>query len=323
MKRVREFLNSEPIVLFPPDDKGYVGRQCPADQCKRYFKVKPGTGLKGDNLPLHCPYCGHEGRTDNFHTKEQIEYALSVVERSFHEAIVGDVSDLARDFNRRASGGIFSLTMGVKSSPVALRRYVEANLETEVECGNCSLQYSVYGVFAFCPECREHNSLHILDKSLGVVCKMLDVAETVEQELGDRLIENALGDCISSFDGFGRELCRIHSEKCPNGAKAGRTSFQNLTGANQNLKNLFNLDLRSGLDPDEWQKAVQAFQKRHLLSHKMGVVDNEYVLKTGDSSATVGRRISIEADEIRQLVRIVAKLARHLSTEFSKAQVCR
>jgi len=33
------------------------------------------------------------------------------------------------------------------------------------------------------------------------------------------------------------------------------------------------------LAPDEWERASRVFQKRHLLSHKMGVIDEEYVQK--------------------------------------------
>lgn len=43
-------------VILPPDDKGFTGRECP--QCKRYFKVKFGTGLHGSTCC--CPYCGIE-----------------------------------------------------------------------------------------------------------------------------------------------------------------------------------------------------------------------------------------------------------------------
>ena len=46
------------------------------------------------------------------------------------------------------------------------QKQIEKQLETEVVCVNCTLRYSVYGVFAFCPDCGQHNSLQILDKNL-------------------------------------------------------------------------------------------------------------------------------------------------------------
>lgn len=35
--------------------------------------------------------------------------------------------------------------------------------------GNCALSYSVFGLFAFCPDCSSHNSLQILIKNLGLI----------------------------------------------------------------------------------------------------------------------------------------------------------
>ena len=43
----------------------------------------------------------------------------------------------------------------------------------------------------------------------------------------------------------------------------------------------------------------QMFQKRHLLSHKMGVIDDEYVQKANDPAATAGRKVVIGRDEVQ------------------------
>jgi len=307
-------------IPIPVDEKGYIGRQCPNLNCKRYFKIRLGTGLKGENLPLHCPYCGHEGKIADFATQEQIDYAVSIVGRSVEEAVVQDLKDMASDFNRRMSSGLFALKMNVKSSPAPIRYYAEKELETDVECKNCSLQYSVYGVFAFCPDCGQHNSLQILEKNMELTGKMLDMAATTQTEIAGKLVENAFGDCVSAFDGFGRELCRLHASKSSDPVKAGKIPFQNLEGARQNLSRFFKLDLAAGLTGDEWKAAVRGFQKRHLLSHKTGVVDDDYVRKSGDAQAVVGRKVGVRADEVRELVRIVGKMARHVSRGLGGAK---
>jgi len=49
-------------IPIKPDKDGYLGRECPIKDCKGYFKITPGTGLKGP-VPCHCPYCGHSGET--------------------------------------------------------------------------------------------------------------------------------------------------------------------------------------------------------------------------------------------------------------------
>jgi hypothetical protein len=48
-------LGNQIRILIPADDDGMTGRECPVDTCQGYFKIQFGTGLKGDNLPCHCP----------------------------------------------------------------------------------------------------------------------------------------------------------------------------------------------------------------------------------------------------------------------------
>lgn len=320
MTRHLRNLGSEFNVSLSVDEGGYLGRECPEKACGRYFKIKPGTGLKEEDLPLHCPYCGRQGRMGDFHTQAQADYALSVVHRQVTGAIGRDLKDMARDFNRRTRGRLLSVKMDVKSSPSPLRYYAEQKLETNVECCNCTLQYSVYGVFAFCPDCRQRNSLQILDKNLELVGKMLDMATTAEAEVAERLVENALEDCVSAFDGFGREVCRVHAKQSTDPAKVEKVSFQNLDGARQHLTELFGLDLAAGLTDEEWKAALRGFQKRHLLSHKMGVVDEEYIRKSGDTEAVVGRKVSIGADKVQQLIQVIGILARSASDGLQRLE---
>jgi hypothetical protein len=98
-------------------------------------------------------------------------------------------------------------------------------------------------VFAFCPDCGLHNSLQILNKNLEVVEKILDLATGTDQELAERLVENALEDCVSAFDGFGRELCRMHAQKSATPARVEKINFQNLDGAKSKVLSAFGIDL--------------------------------------------------------------------------------
>jgi hypothetical protein len=57
LKRLEEGIH----IQIPSDEDGLVGRECPQSDCLVYFKIKLGTGLKGEGLPCHCPYCGGYG----------------------------------------------------------------------------------------------------------------------------------------------------------------------------------------------------------------------------------------------------------------------
>ena len=78
------------------------------------------------------------------------------------------------------------------------------------------------------------------------------------------------------------------------------------------------IDLSAEITPEEWRATAIGFQKRHLTTHKLGVVDQGYITKTGDICAVVGRKIGIVADEVRELARIISKLAPHLSDNLQK-----
>lgn len=74
----------------------------------------------------------------------------------------------------------------------------------------------------------------------------------------------------------------------------------------------FGFDFADGLDSDTWATAVRIFQKRHVLAHKMGLVDAEYVQKANDSHAIEGRKVRVSSDEVSQAAGIVEQLGRQL-----------
>jgi len=317
MDHLRRLGNSISIPI-PADENAFTGHECPHPDCEGYFKIELGTGLKGVELLCHCPYCGHTAGHDRFWTKEQIEYAKSVAMRKITDALHKDLKKLEFDHKPKGTFGI-GVSMKVKPGRLTpIHYYREKQLETETVCVNCTLRYSVYGVFAFCPDCGQRNSLQILDKNLEVVGKMLDLAAELEKELAEKLVENALEDCVSAFDGFGRELCRVHANRARNHARVEKIGFQNLEGAKSNVLDAFGIDLSAEVEPDEWRAAGAGFQKRHLVAHKTGVVDQDYITKTGDTRAVVGRKIGIGVDEVRQLAKIISKLALRLSDDLQE-----
>ena len=306
-------------ISLPADGNRFTGRECPQPDCEGYFKIELGTGLKGDRLPCHCPYCGHADGHDQFCTKEQIAYAKSVVMRKITDAIHKDLKKLEFDHKPEGAFGI-GFSMKVKPGRLPhIHHYREKQLETEVVCTNCTLRYSVYGVFAFCPDCGEHNSIQILNKNLEVVRKMLEMATREETVLAEKLIENALEDCVSAFDGFGREVCRIHANRARTPAKAEKMNFQNLEGARKGFLELFGIDLSTAVEPEQWRAAAMAFQKRHLIAHKLSIVDQDYVTKTSDTSAVVGRKIGIDASEVNRLTGIINALALHMAATLQRS----
>lgn len=294
------------------DEHGFLGRECPVESCELYFKIKPGTGLSGEDLPCICPYCGHKARSDHFFTKEQIEYAKSVAFRQISDAFGRDLKQLEQKPSR---GSLIGLTVKLKAGhrpPIA--HYREQELETHLTCSACTLQYAVFGLFGFCPDCGLHNSRDILKANLALVEKQIALALAQDDlALRRHLLEDALENCVSAFDGFGRETVRA-AQRAVGGAPP---SFQNLQRASVKLQQLFAIDMRGAVSADKWAAAQRSFMKRHLLSHRSGVVDEQYLEETADPDARLGHRVTISKEEIQQTLTTVAELGDWLAAQIA------
>jgi len=201
---------------------------------------------------------------------------------------------------------LISIGITVKGKPTPITYYSEKELEEKVECKNCTLQYAIYGAFGYCPDCAEHNSQQIAEANFDLVIKILDLAKELPSDVKSKLIENGLEDCISAFDGFARERCRDRYPKL---------SFQNIYVAKQKLDES-GISIAEGLDSSEWDFVVNQFQKRHLLAHKMGVVDEEYIKKTSSHPEQLGKKVSITENDVMSLIGhlkvIVANISKHV-----------
>jgi len=316
MRHLKQLGDSFTIAI-PTDEKGLTGRECPNPDCLGYFKIELGTGLEGEDLPCHCPYCGHTESPDHFWTTEQIEYAQSVAINRITQALKQDIQAWDRDLRRRTRGGFIQLNVEYKGTPHPIRYYREKQLETEVICESCTLHYAIYGVFGYCPDCGIHNSLQILNKNFEFARKEIGLAATIEDsDFSAYLVANALENAVSAFDGFGREICRVHAAKASDPNKAENLSFQNLVRVNDRLQQLFGFTMATALDIDDWEFVCRCFQKRHLLAHQMGVVDQEYIDKTHDPEVVVGHKVPIIADEVGALMQHLEVLGAYLITRL-------
>jgi hypothetical protein len=289
-------------VPIEADEDGYVGRECPVETCLGYFKITFGTGLKGP-APCHCPYCGHIGDQNTFWTRKQLEYTRSVLMRQVTDALHRDLKSM--EFNNKPRGdfGIGISLQVTGGDPNPIRYYREKKLETHVVCENCTLRYAIYGVFGWCPDCGVHNSRQILTKNLELARKELTLSETAEGELAEHLIGDALENAVSAFDGFGRAI---------SSQKGHEIRFQSLPSARRNVQEVFGFDFADAVDTTEWDFICRMFQKRHLLSHKMGVIDDQYVQRAGDAAAIAGRKVALGRDEVQASLALTQKMGDRL-----------
>lgn len=189
-----------------------------------------------------------------------------------------------------------------------------AFLATHIDCQSCDAEYTVYEVFESCVACKEEQNHHIFRKNLELVKKQLELAQTITTDLKRLLTENSLVDLVSSFDGFARRLTDKSKDKASKPDKVGYLSFQNLKKARKDVKQLFGFDLSKPLEQERWYSANDSFQKRHLLTHNLGLIDEAYIEKSKNKTAVIGERIVIDQTEVNALIDDVSILGLHVLT---------
>ena len=255
-------------VSIPTDENGLLGRECL--ECERYFKLKPGTGLPTSHC--HCPYCEYEGDTKTFWTPAQIEYAQSIalneVVDKFLKPSLDSLVKSFKDLERvtRNSFIQFKVTTSNTNLNLPIKYYDEFELETNVICDSCGLEFAVYGVFARCPDCTNLNAFLIYRKSIETAVKKLAIfmKPEIPVEIRNDSFKFILSDCIASFDALGKELRNKKSELFPDKPK---NLFQNLFQLNRGIGDIISQE------HSNFNFLLKIFQVRHLYEHNMGVID--------------------------------------------------
>ena len=50
------------------------------------------------------------------------------------------------------------------------------------------------------------------------------------------------------------------------------------------------------------------FQKRHILEHNNGIIDEKYIEKSNDTTYAIGQRVIIKIEDAYELLNIIRKL---------------
>jgi len=289
--------NFEISVGIPVDEDGMLGRECL--ECEEYFKIKPGTGL--DTTYCHCPYCDYEGEGDTFWTPEQIEYAQSIAINQVIDQHINPTFEKLRksfrDLERRTRGGMieFRFRSSKANLNLPVKYYSEKELETTVTCDNCGLVFSVYGVFARCPDCACINAFTVFEKSILVIQKKLELLHNPEipEVLRVDSMKYFLSEAISVFDGLGKELQKQHPEIFPPNV---RNLFQKLYVLDEKM----NCEISN--NHKNFNQLLKMFQVRHLYEHNMGVIDDDFARKIPHLNSLKGKKYNLTYIEVRDFL---------------------
>ncbi len=259
-----------------------------------------------------CPYCGTDAADRDFVFKGDIEAAkkqvLWAAKEDVHDAIQGMLKDLGRGFG----SGLIRVKVESNrphSLPPLIRR---RDLLRDLTCDICHRSYGVYAGALFCPDCGGRN-IHVhFRREIQLIGQQLDLARKIgedgDRELAYRLLGNAHEDVLTAFEAYHKVIYRfLLKRRLP--AEADALSSKKAIGNRfQNIQRGRELYARFGFDPyarlceDDRQFLGINIEKRHVLGHNLGMVDQEYAALT--QAGRPGETVPLLADDIARFAEV-------------------
>ncbi len=309
-------MTTEISVPIPTDEQGMLGRCCPNDECGRYFKIKPGTGM--DTATCHCPYCGHCDDISEFTTEEQIQYAIDQAAKQLVDPLMRKFGQSLRRLNSGQRGPL-RIRFDVRYRPAPAYSYVERELETQVTCDECSLEFAVYGVFASCPDCQRLNALTTFSRSIESARKRVVLAsnQELDADLRAAFPRDSLRDVVAAFDSYGKALRARYPGRIRPRAKSNL--FQDLDALDAELRSTSLPVVEDLLTPQEVEDVRWFFQARHVYEHNAGVVDDRFIAKVPEAAPQRGQLLPLPEQRLVAGIAAVDKLAAAIDRVFPES----
>ena len=314
-------------IQIPLDEKGYMDRQCSSDECQSEFKVlfEDWRDKVRDEV-VFCPICRFEAKSTEWNTEAQGKHIERTTMAHLTKVVSTSMDDDARAFNaQQRRGGLISMSMSVKPGliPILIPPDAAAAMRQEFICETCNCRYSSIGAAFFCPACG-HNSAHstfaaAVQTVRGTVSTISNIRTAVEaatdkdaaENTVRQLLENGLVKLVASFQRFAEAT--FHGLSNSSSFQVRRNLFQNLNESTTLWRNATGKGFENILTQPEMDELQLFFQQRHLLAHREGIVDQDYITKSGDRSYAIGQKLVIKNQAINRLAELVEKLAHGLS----------
>lgn len=317
LKELETLKNTTSIsVPIKPDTEDYYDKECPAESCLFGFKVfgDDWTNIVRDE-EVFCPACRHRAPAKSWYTREQIEqakeYAFKQVQAGLDRAMVND----AKDWNRRQPrNGFLTITMDVKgfSTPLLMPIAAAEPMRLRTACDACGCRYSYIGAAFFCPSCGENSARHTFKQTLTTIRTAATTGEILRKSLGTdeaevlirSLLEKGFQDTVMSFQRLNEQIYA----QIAGAQVARRNAFQNLDDGSELWTKAVGRSFDAMLSSDEARRLRIYFQQRHLIAHRQGIVDRNYLLRSGDATYAIGQRLVIRETAVIDFVDLVERL---------------
>lgn len=311
-------------VPIEPDSEGFLDKECPSEPCLFLFKVNAEDwSVIVRDEEVFCPSCGHTAPADNWYPRAQVEaareYAIGTITNAMNKAMRADAAAAKRRQNRNS---FLSITLDVKGGRDAVLVPVAAAepMRLRTTCESCGCRYSYIGAAYFCPNCGANSASHTFTQTLNTIRTAAGIGETLRSALGPdeaevmirTLLEKAIQDTVTSFQRLNEQLYERQKGKA-----ARRNAFQNLDAGSELWRKEIGDSYSDLIGMRKLDILRLYFQQRHLLAHQQGIVDQDYIDKSGDKAYAVGQRLIIRHNAVREFADLVEELSQELIKKVS------
>jgi hypothetical protein len=288
------------------DEQCMWGRNCPF--CHKYFRTNHIMGV------TYCPYCSGVAPSLAFITKDQSLYITACYD-AFARSYMG---------NKSASVDEDDITDSKSEW-----HYAEVKQQVHFKCeiAGCRTETDMLGDgSAYCPRCGRSHARKIFIDSMN---EMLTQLQETKANLSDEskrgsVWEQMTKDSVTNLEALANHLRfkLLLTPMTPRRRKRLESeSFQNPIQADKSLLEWFDIGLMEWVGNDSVPKRKvpsdssfikKMFQKRNVLVHNKGIVNEEYLERSGDTEFALGERIAVRDHEAKRFIETVRAMGENL-----------
>jgi hypothetical protein len=294
------------IAYVQSDEQGMWGRNCPA--CERYFRT---THISHDSV---CPYCAKSAPSLTFISKAQRLY------------IAASYDAWARAMYTHKNT---SLSLDDVTDKTPAWHYSEEKQQMHFKCktDRCGVETDILGIYGFCPRCGQTNARAAFS---DVMNRMLTRWDETKKTVTDRerraeVWADLTVKSVTEFETLAKHLRRrllIFPMTRKRREELEALNFQSPLEAGVFLRQWFDIGIVEwggnatapprALKDTEFPFIKKMLQRRHILIHNSGVVDEDYLKLSGDTQARLHEQIRIPSNEARHFVELVTEMGINL-----------
>ena len=317
-------------ISVPLDDKGYYDRECPNAECGGAFKVLFDDWRdRVSDARVFCPFCRHEAPSDQWHTEEQVEHIRTAAMAEMTRLVQGVLRlGVQRSRPVHMGGGGLGVSMSLSFKPGSIPPVVPAaaadELTQEFTCESCQCRFASLGASFFCPACGHNSATSSFENTLATVRKTVgalgslrtSLEQTVNADTAQDAVRQLLEDQFARLVGAFERLNEALFDKLPNASQFPKKGnvFQRIDDASQLWQQAAGQGYGAFVTASQLARMKLFYQRRHVLSHRQGIIDQPYITKSGDTGYAVGQRLVVRDRDVLELTDLLERLSAGLRT---------